>query len=370
MSDLYVGLMSGTSMDGIDVAIVDFSKITPQIIDFHTFAYPDKLAKLLHSLCQPSENEIVNMGYADRAAAHASAQAVSLMLERNALSADQITAIGSHGQTIRHHPSNKHGFTLQIGDPNTLAADTGIDVIADFRRKDVSLGGQGAPLAPGFHKAVFMDHHCNRVVLNIGGISNITYLPKDIHQSVIGYDTGPGNTLLDTWCHKHTGQPFDQGGAWGAQAKHDTELLDLLLSHPFLQQAPPKSTGREDFNLPWLESLLTTLERDISPQSVQATLVLLTSMSIAQQIHRLHKVKEVFVCGGGAKNDFLMESLESELFDCELSTTDELGIDADAVEAVAFAWLAYAHVNKLNGNIPSVTGASRAAILGGFYPAD
>jgi anhydro-N-acetylmuramic acid kinase len=362
--------MSGTSIDGIDVAIVDFSKITPQIIDFHTFAYPDKLAKLLHSLCQSSDNEIVNMGFADRAAAHASAQAVTLMLERNDLSTDEITAIGSHGQTIRHHPNNKHGFTLQIGDPNTLAADTGIDVIADFRRKDVSLGGQGAPLAPGFHKAVFVDHHCNRVVLNIGGISNITYLPKDIHQSIVGYDTGPGKTLLDAWCCKHTGQPYDEGGAWGAQAKHDNELLELLLCHPFLQQTPPKSTGREDFNLHWLESQLANFERNISPQCVQSTLVMLTSMSIAQQINNLHKVNEVFVCGGGAKNDFLMESLENQLFDCELRSTEELGITADSVEAVAFAWLAYAHINKINGNIPSVTGASRAAILGGFYPAD
>lgn len=370
MSDLYIGLMSGTSIDGIDVAIVDFSKITPHIVDFHTFPYPTNLSKLSHSLCQTNDNEIVNMGYADRAIGHACAQATLMLLEKNNIKPKQITAIGSHGQTIRHHPESKHGFTLQIGDPNTIAIETNIDVVADFRRKDIALGGQGAPLAPGFHKAVFTDHNSNRVILNIGGISNITYLPKDHDKAVIGFDTGPGNTLLDAWCNKHTGNPFDENGAWGAQAKHHAKLLELLLSHPYLHQSPPKSTGRETFNLPWLESQLDSLEDEIEPQCVQATLVLYTSLSIAKHIHQIGDVNEVYVCGGGSHNDFLMESLENELFDCELHSTDELGIPPDAVEAVAFAWLAYANLNNIAANIPSVTGASKPAVLGGFYPAD
>ena len=369
MSGLYIGLMSGTSMDGIDVAIVDFSKVMPKLVDFHTFAYPAHLAKLLHSLCQPHENEVVNLGYADRAAGQAFAQAVNLMLERNHLGTGQITAIGSHGQTVRHHPCGKHGFSLQIGDPHTLAALTGIDVIADFRRKDIALGGQGAPLAPAFHKAMFADHLGSRVILNIGGISNVTYLPSDPNKPVLGFDTGPGNTLLDAWCHLHTGQAYDEGGAWAAQGSYDQALLDAMMAHPFIAHPPPKSTGREDFNLTWLKNLLEQLDATLDPHRVQATLVLFTCLSIARQINAFKDVGDVYVCGGGAQNDFLMECLENELFDTRLHTTEELGVAPDAVEAVAFAWLAHAHLLREPGNLPSVTGASRAAVLGAHFPA-
>lgn len=370
MADLYVGLMSGTSMDGIDVAIVDFSNVSPKVIDFHTFAYPENLAKLLHSLCQPHENEIVNFGHADRASARAFAQAVTKMLERNQMRPSEIKAIGSHGQTIRHHPDGQCGFSLQIGDPNTLAIETGIKVVADFRRKDIALGGQGAPLAPAFHKAVFSDHLNSRVIVNIGGMANLTYLPCDQTEAIIGFDTGPGNTLLDGWCRRHQGTEFDQDGAWAAQGKHDAMLLELLLSDPFIQQPYPKSTGREAFNLKWLDQKIAELGHPVSANSVQATLAHFTSRSIAINIHQLSNVKQVYVCGGGAKNEFLMESLENELFDCDLFTTDTLGIHHDAVEAVAFAWLAYAHQHNLPGNIPSVTGAKRTAVLGGLYTVD
>lgn len=370
MSDLYLGLMSGTSMDGIDIAIVDFSKVFPKILDFHTFAYSSKLVETLHSLCQSKANELVRMGHADRAVARSFAKAIDSLLRKNNLLPQHITAIGSHGQTVRHHPEGEHGFTLQIGDPNTLAAMTGIDVIADFRRKDIALGGQGAPLAPAFHATMFSDHLHSRVILNIGGIANLTYLPKDRANAVIGFDTGPGNTLMDQWCKLNTGENYDQAGAWAAQGKHDPQLLEMMLAHPYITEQPPKSTGRETFNLPWLQRLLSDLGKPLPAQSVQSTLVQFTSHSIARNIHFLNDVKQVYVCGGGARNDFLMESLENELFDCELFTTDVLGLDPDAVEAVAFAWLAYAHKNNIHGNLTSVTGASRSAVLGGYYPAN
>lgn len=382
MKNLYIGLMSGTSMDGIDVALVDFSGNQPHLIDFDTFDYDSALLNTLHALCQPGDNEIVQLGQADRCVAMAFADAVDAMLEKNALKAQQIAAIGSHGQTVRHHASRKRGlsmspmperdlaFSLQIGDPNTLAVQTGIDVVADFRRKDIALGGQGAPLAPAFHKAVFSSPSETRAVVNIGGIANVTYLPSTGDKQVIGYDTGPGNTLMDAWCRKHTGQTFDEDGAWAAQGKSDPALLNALLQHPYIQKAAPKSTGREEFHLDWLQLLLDAQPHDIPPESVQATLVHFTCMSIAREIRQLGDVSKVYACGGGVRNEFLMECLETELFNCELTSTEELGIHGDAVEAVAFAWFAYAYKHNIKGNLPSVTGASRETILGGFYPAE
>lgn len=369
MTEIYLGLMSGTSMDGIDAALVDFSGDIPKLIDFNTFKYPPHLLEQLNSLCRENDNEIVHMGQADRVVGRVFAQAVNKLLEQNNFQASQIKAIGSHGQTVRHHPAGAQGFSLQIGDPNTIAVLTGIDVIADFRRKDVALGGQGAPLAPAFHHAVFADYRQSRAVLNIGGIANITYLPSGKNKPVLGFDTGPGNTLLDAWCKKHTGKNYDEKGAWAAQGKVDPMLLQGLLSHPYFAEPAPKSTGRETFNLNWLEQQLAVQPHDIDEHSVQATLVMLTCHSIAQQVNLLKDVQQLYVCGGGAQNDFLMECLENELFDCELFATDELGIHPDAVEAMAFAWFAYAHQNKLPGNIPSVTGARRQAILGAYFPA-
>ncbi|GAB2687219.1 anhydro-N-acetylmuramic acid kinase [Aliiglaciecola aliphaticivorans] len=369
MSNLYVGLMSGTSMDGVDVALVDFSKIKPTIIDCQTYDYPPELARTLNSLCANSDNEVVTMGHADREVARVFASAVNDILLKNEISASKIAAIGSHGQTIRHHPTGDNGFTLQIGDPNSIAILTGIDVIADFRRKDIALGGQGAPLTPAFHQAVFRHSHHSRVILNIGGIANITYIPSDAKQSVLGFDTGPGNTLMDAWCQKHLNKAYDANGAWAAQGCHDSQLLQQLLKEPFFGLPAPKSTGRELFHLQWLEKHLIDFPNEVSKESVQATLSMLTACSIAQQINQLDGVEEVFVCGGGAKNDFLMECLENELVECDLHTTDMLGISPDSVEAVAFAWLAYAFNQDMPGNLPSVTGASRPAVLGGYFPA-
>jgi anhydro-N-acetylmuramic acid kinase len=370
MSQLYIGLMSGTSIDGIDAALVDFSAVVPRLIDCQTYAYPRELVTELHQLCAPGDNEIVRMGRADRAVAEAFSSAVHTLLETNYVSPEQIIAIGSHGQTIRHMPHNGLGFSLQIGDPNTLAIQSGIDVIADFRRKDIALGGQGAPLVPAFHQAVFAHCEQSRVVVNIGGISNITYLPSGEGGAVLGWDTGPGNTLMDAWCKRHTGQDYDDKGQWAAQSTPDPLLLRSLCSHPYFTQPPPKSTGRELFHLQWLEHHIAQCPHKLDPQVVQATLVALTSHTIAQQIVNFGDVEQVYVCGGGAQNEFLMECLETDLHECEFATTESLGIPPDAVEAMAFAWFAWAFKHNVAGNLPSVTGAKRNAKLGVYCPHD
>lgn len=367
MPDLYLGLMSGTSMDGVDVALVDFGKIEPEVIAFDTFPYPARLHRHLHQLCDPQNNEIVAMGRADRAVARVSANAIHSVLSNHNISAKQIVAIGSHGQTIRHHPDGPNGFTIQIGDPNTLAVMTGIDVVADFRRKDIALGGQGAPLTPAFHQAVFRHSQHSRVILNIGGIANISHLPASIKEPVIGFDIGPGNTLMDLWCERHLHQPYDENGQWAAQGNVSAELLSRMLDEPFFKLSAPKSTGRELFNLHWLDDHLKALSSTLSPECVQATLANLTSISIAAEIQKLYNVEQVYLCGGGVKNDFLMKCLENELVECDILTTGDLGIDPDAVEAAAFAWLAKEFMHKSPSNLPSVTGASREAVLGALY---
>lgn len=370
MEDLYLGLMSGTSMDGIDLALVSFKHTSVRLIDARTLPFNPSLERKIHALCHPQEDEINRTGQADRELALAFADAVSVMLKKNQLHSSDIRAIGSHGQTVRHHPDLQHGFTLQLGDPNTLAVETAIDVVADIRRKDIALGGQGAPLAPAFHQAVFSSEKHSRIILNIGGISNITYLPCDEEHSVIGFDCGPGNTLLDAWCYRHTGNKFDENGAWSAQGKVNGQLLEQLLAHPYLAANYPKSTGREAFNLNWLEQQLEEFGQSLSPQCVQATLAWFTAKSVTRHVALFNDVNEVYVCGGGAHNDFLMECLESELHECQVLTTEALGISPDAVEAAAFAWFAYAHVHRIHGNLPSVTGAKRSAILGALYPAE
>jgi len=389
----YIGLISGTSIDGIDAALVDFSiPHAPQLIDSADLSYSDALQAQLHGLCLPSDNEIEIMGNADIAVAHAFSEAVSALLARNQLASTDIVAIGSHGQTIRHLPEAALPFTLQIGDPNTLAALTGIDVIADFRRKDMALGGQGAPLVPAFHANVFSDSNQqkNRAVINIGGIANITWLPKnaqqDAQQPILGFDTGPGNRLMDAWITRHHNKKFDENGQWAATGTVNPSLLSQLMSHPYLHQPFPKSTGREVFHLQWLDEQLALVQQanhnvSIPPENVQRTLLEFTAQSIALHLQQLTNnqseqaqyANEVFVCGGGALNNTLMQRLAelgqhaTQTF--SVSSTDELGVDPNMVEAMAFAWLAYAFHQRIPGNVPSVTGASRPAILGGCFPA-
>ncbi len=363
--EYYIGLISGTSMDGIDAALVKFEDHELSLVATAQHDYPGELREKLFAAsripesCTPDDYGELNtwVGECFRDAGLA-------VLEQNALKAHQVRAIGSHGQTIRHRPDAAHPFTLQIGDPSIIATGTGIDTVADFRVADMALGGEGAPLTPAFHEWLFRDDSACRVVLNIGGIANITVLPPgDI--PVTGFDTGPGNTLLDAWVNKHQGVPFDDGGAWAASGSVDDELLQRLLSDAWFTRTPPKSTGFEYFNLDWLADAGADA---CEPVDVQATLVELTAVSIADSIsHGERPVREVYVCGGGAHNPFLLQKLAGRLPGVDIATTSSAGLDPDWVEAVAFAWLARRRVHAVPGNRPAVTGASRLAILGAVY---
>ncbi|RCU51627.1 anhydro-N-acetylmuramic acid kinase [Corallincola holothuriorum] len=372
MAGYYIGLMSGTSMDGIDAVLVDFSQPQPAILASHQHPLPEQLVSGLHQLCQPAANEINRLGAMDRELGQLFAEAVNALLAKTDIPASEITAIGSHGQTVRHHPHSCKGFTLQLGDANTIAVETGIDVVADFRRKDIALGGQGAPLVPAFHHALLASPECDRVILNIGGVANITWLPATDH-TVLGFDTGPGNTLMDQWCLKHQGKPYDNNGEWGATGTVSKPLLKQLLSEDYFELPAPKSTGRELFNLSWLQHRLDTFSA-LPPQDVQATLCALTVHSIAEQIAQLpladnKQRAELWICGGGARNAQLVSGLQQALPQLSVAPLDALGVSADDLEALAFAWLAYRHINRLPGNLPAVTGASRPAILGALFPA-
>ena len=365
-------------MDGVDAVLCDIESDYFATLGSVSLPYPKSLLGDLHALCSPSENEINRLGQVDRQVGQHFARAVQKLLVTFDLSKQDITAIGSHGQTIRHLPSPQQtssqqpyteqncGFSLQIGDANTIACTTDIDVIADFRRKDIALGGQGAPLVPIFHQAQFQHHLQNRVIVNIGGIANITVLPASSND-IAGFDTGPGNTLLDHWAQRHINQPFDANGQWGATGNSNEALLRCLLDDPFFAKAPPKSTGREYFNLPWLDEKLALFD-PISPQNTQATLVELTAISIAEAV-KPYGVTHAFMCGGGVRNEHLMASIERHLSGVKVSSTAALNIDPQCVEGAAFAWLAYAFMHRLPGNVPSVTGARRAAVLGALYTA-
>jgi len=362
--ELYIGLMSGTSADGIDVALVDFSAALPRLIATHYTPYSLEIREKILALCQKGEDEITRLGALDILLAKAFAKATNELLKAQSLSPEKIKGIGSHGQTIRHDPAH---FTIQIGDPNTIAAETGITTVADFRRKDIALGGQGAPLVPAFHQAIFADDKNNRVIVNIGGIANITLLPAN-QVPILGFDTGPGNVLLDMWIHRHQQKSRDEHGAWGAQGKVYPDLLACLLADPYFQLSAPKSTGREYFNLTWLEKYLSALPEKISPVDVQATLVELTAQSILIAIKQYIAEGEILICGGGAHNHLLMTRLkmiaEPQFI---LASTQQSGIDPDWVEAMAFAWLARQTLRQKPGNMPQVTGAKEAVILGGVY---
>jgi len=365
--EYFIGLMSGTSMDGVDAVLVDFSAKQPRLIASHTEAIPAHLFKGLQRLCQPETDEINRLGRLDRSVGQLFAQAVNHLLAKTTVAASEVIAIGSHGQTVRHMPNLEISFTLQIGDPNTIAIETNIDVIADFRRKDIALGGQGAPLVPAFHEQVFAQPNHSRVILNIGGIANVTYLPGN-SEPVLGFDTGPGNTLIDAFIQQALGQPFDDDGAWADSGTSHPDLLKHLLSHSYFSLAYPKSTGRELFNHAWLEQQLADYSH-LDQQDIQSTLLDLTCHSIANDIHKLSSTGELFVCGGGALNKALMRRLTSLLPGYKVDTTNVLGLDVKWVEGIAFAWLAMRHHHDLPANLPAVTGASRAAVLGGRFKA-
>lgn len=366
--DLYIGLMSGTSADGIDAALVDFSHLQPQIVATYHLSYPEPLRKSILALCQAGDNEIQRLGELDILLGKAFAQAVNHLLAKQSLPANKIKAIGSHGQTIRHHPFHSPRFTLQIGDPNTIAVETGITTVADFRRKDMAFEGQGAPLAPAFHHFAFATDKTNRIIVNIGGIANITFLPQKQDGHCIGFDTGPGNMLLDAWIHLHQHKTYDHEGAWGAEGKIQPVLLATLLADPYFHLAPPKSTGREYFNLRWLEKYLNLLKNlSFSPVDVQATLTELTAESIIKACTPLPH-SEMLICGGGAYNTYLMTRLRQlALPHYTVDTTQKYNLPPECIESMLFAWLARQTMQAKPGNLPSVTGARQPAILGGIY---
>ena len=362
----YIGLMSGTSVDGIDAALVSFP-INGQLtlLATHQHPLPDALRDAIQALMQPGPNEIEREGELDVQLGRLFAEATKSLLAKSGVSAASIRAIGSHGQTIRHCPHATYPFTRQIGNPSVVAEDTGITTVADFRARDLAAGGQGAPLVPAFHRWLFRKSGVNRAIVNIGGIANITWLPATGSSSVLGFDTGPGNTLLDQWVARHRGELYDREGAWAASGCVQEALLARLMADDFFTKVPPKSTGREHFNLGWLEQRLADR---LAPEDVQATLAELTATSIAQGLNSLpERIDEIYICGGGHHNRHLLARLRAQLPGIPLATTEALGLDPDWVEATAFAWLAHQTLAGHAGNLPSVTGARHPALLGGIY---
>lgn len=374
MPPFYIGLMSGTSVDAVDAVLLSLHEGKPSICCHCETPIPHKLRQNIHDLNAPKTESIDLLGQTDRAIGLLFANAALGLIERSQLHPEAITAIGSHGQTVRHRPQSNNGdihpFSLQIGDPNTIAATTGITVVSDFRRKDVALGGEGAPLVPAFHRAVFQHPSLNRVIVNIGGIANLTWLPAlNSGGPVIGFDTGPGNCLIDGWITTHTGRSFDDQGRWAASGSVNDVLLEALMNLPYLEAPPPKSTGRELFNLPWLDAVLASLEISFSPVDVQATLTFYTACTIARSLAQVDgpPIDEIYLCGGGTSNTRLVDHLRQLLPTLEVRSTASLGIDPKQVEAAAFAWLAHQTLNGLPGSLSSVTGASRDSVLGGIY---
>jgi anhydro-N-acetylmuramic acid kinase len=372
MSAFFIGLMSGTSLDGVDGVIADLSHDAPNLVRAAASEpfEADFKAELL-ALNSPGHNELHRAALAANQLAGVYARVVERLLQiatPQNIQRQNITAIGAHGQTVRHQPQVfGTGYTLQLNNPSLLAELTGIDVIADFRNADVAAGGQGAPLVPAFHAALWADAAQSRAVLNIGGISNISLLPAG--GTVQGFDCGPGNALLDFWCMRHTGRPFDDGGAWAASGQAQPALLDRLRQAPYFQQTPPKSTGRDLFNPDWLATQLTGFE-SVPAVDVQASLTALTALTCAQDLRQhLPSAAQLLVCGGGALNTELMRQLALALPGVQVLSTQARGLPPLQVEAAAFAWLAQAFTLKQPGNLVAVTGAKGPRVLGALHKA-
>ncbi len=366
MSELFIGLMSGTSMDGIDAALLDLSGGKTSLIATHCKRYPEPLQSQIETALRLQDPRTADLDELDALIGDSFADAVSDLLGMAGIRPDQVIAIGSHGQTIRHEPNAAEPYSLQLGNPPVISTRTGIDTVADFRTADIAAGGQGAPLVPAFHRAVFANRNENRVIVNIGGIANITVLPANTGATVTGFDTGPGNTLMDIWVRRHLGEGFDHEGAWAASGKVEIRLLAAMLQDSYFSISPPKSTGREYFNRAWLTSYLQGLEKNAN--DVQATLCELTAVSITDAIEKYAPATQrVLVCGGGAQNNHLMTRLRDCNPGIPVTSTLDFGIHPDWVEAAAFAWLAKQHLEGKPGNIPEVTGASRPVVLGRLF---
>lgn len=364
---LYLGLISGTSADGIDAALVSFEDDTPHLLGGLTHPWPAPLRQELLAVAQgETAIDLDRLGRLDIALATGFADAAQRLLLQTGAPAQAVAAIGSHGQTMRHRPGGSHPFTMQLGDPSVIAERCGIDVVADFRRADVAAGGQGAPLLPAMHAMVLAKAGHSRVVLNLGGIANVTVLAAD--GRVAGFDTGPANGLMDAWCQRHRGEAYDRGGAFAASGTVDPALLQHLLDDAYFAQRPPKSTGREHFHLAWLEMRLAG--GTAGPADVQATLLELTARSVADAIARhAPDADVVLACGGGVHNAALMARLAALLAPITVASTASHGVDPDYLEAMAFAWLARQRLRGLPGNLPAVTGARGPRVLGAVYPA-
>jgi len=363
---LYIGLMSGTSIDGIDAALLEIDADGMRVVSAVCRDWPATLQRRLRRLAEDYQHiGLVELGQLDTTTAEQFALTAQQLMQLNQLEPGAVRAIGSHGQTVLHQPRGEAPFTLQIGDPNIIAERLAIDVVADFRRRDLAAGGEGAPLMPAFHAAAFGVPGERSAVVNIGGIANVTQFAAD--GAVTGFDTGPGNCLLDAWARRHLHQPFDAHGDWAAAGTVQPELLARLLSEPYFSRLAPKSTGRETFSDDWLERALTGLS--LAPVDVQATLAELTGLTIADSLQAEHGIdpKRVLICGGGAFNADLMARLARLLPRSEVGTTAAAGIAPEHVEAAGFAWLAHRYVAGLPGNLPAVTGAKHPVPLGALY---
>lgn len=365
MAGYYLGLISGTSVDGVDAALCRFEDSEFDVLAARTFAYPPAIKARIEALITAGEARLAEIGSIDIAVGRFFADCALALIKENRLEPRDVTAIGHHGQTIWHEPRSLEPFSWQLGDPNSLAAITGIDTVADLRGLDMALGGEGAPIVPAFHRWLFGSETATRIVLNIGGIGNLTLLAPGI--DILGFDTGPGNTLLDAWSARHLRQAFDEGGRWAASGRVHAALLEVLLDEPYFDRPAPKSTGREHFNETWLKQKLETIDEDIEPEDVAATLLELTARTIADAIETLNVGSyELFVCGGGAKNGTLMNRIAT-LTGAPAATTSALGLDPDWVEAAAMAWLARARLEGDLSSVPTVTAARAACVLGALY---
>jgi anhydro-N-acetylmuramic acid kinase len=365
---LYIGLISGTSMDGIDCALVDLGSGL-NVLDYLCHPLYPALRDTLLRLCDNQGLDLVTLGNADIAVAQGFAAAVNTMLARHGLNPDAISAIGSHGQTIWHEPpqrARQHAFTVQIGDPSTIAALTQITTVADFRRKDMAAGGQGAPIVPALHRELFSTADATTIVLNLGGIANITVLPPEGGKP-FGLDTGPASVLMDGWIHRKRGQPYDDAGQWARSGTVQATLLAQLLSEPYLDKPAPKSTGRELFNMNWLDRQLTACGTNFADADVQATLLEYTAATVSDAVLRYAREGRLIVCGGGARNTALCARLAQHLSGFTLSTSTEHGLHADCVEAAAFAWFASKTLHRQTIDFSPFTGAKGPVIAGGIY---
>jgi anhydro-N-acetylmuramic acid kinase len=367
--NLYIGLMSGTSMDGVDCALVQINGNRVQVIDFLCRELPSNLKRDLLEISANRITDLRKIGSSDVAVARLFAKSVFEILQKNNIQSHEVAAIGSHGQTIWHEPQQSADhlpFTLQIGDPNTIALTTGITTVADFRRKDMAAGGQGAPMVPAFHAEIFRSSSADRFIINLGGIANITFLPKD-ETKAMGLDTGPASVLMDAWIRQHLKREFDDEGKWARSGRINNKLLNELLNESYFNLPPPKSTGRELFNIEWLNGKLSKIDGEIAKEDVQATLLQFSVETIKREILKIRPSGEIIVCGGGVHNQALLGSLKESLDKFAITTSAEHGINPDCVESVAFAWFASKTLKREAIDFTPFTGARQPVIAGGVY---